>query len=129
MINDSELNNLPPDARRRAIQAYLKGRGLTASPASVLTPEAILARHAMGFWDQVIRNVAKPLLKAISTPSAYNPAGTQRLLVDTFTSKFSTMSKDELVMLVSIMHAEEMEKQINQMVEAGLVGPDMEKPL
>lgn len=130
MINDSELNSLPPEQRKRAIQDYLRARGLsTPHTATDLSPEAILARQAMAIWDQVLRNVARPLLKAIPTPSAYQPAGTQRLLKDAFTSKFHQLSKDELVMLISIMHAEELEKQINSMVAAGLCGPDMDKPI
>lgn len=129
MINDNELNKLPPEQRKRAIQDYLRARGLTMPSTTDLSPEAILARQAMAIWDQVLRNVARPLLKAIPTPSAYQPAGTQRLLKDAFASKFHQLSKDELVMLISIMHAEELEKQINAMVAAGLCGPDMYKPI
>jgi hypothetical protein len=128
-MNDAELNSLPPEQRKRAIAHYLGGRGYSAPPPTILTPEANLARAAMGMWDSVLRNVAKPLLRAIPSPSQYQPAGTQRLLKDAFTSKFSTLSKDELVMLVSIMHAEEMEKQIVQMVEAGLCGEHMSQPI
>lgn len=129
-MNDAELNHLPPHERRRALQDYLKQRGLTsAPPAHVLTPEQILARAAMGIWDSVLRNVARPLLKSLPNKESYIPAGTQRLLMDSFMHKFNSLSKDELVMLVSIMHAEELEKQINDMVSAGMVGPDMDKPV
>jgi hypothetical protein len=126
-MNDKELNLRSPEQRKRAIAHYLGGRGYSAPPPTILTPEAILARVAMGMWDSVLRNVAKPLLRAIPSPAQYQPDGTQRLLKDAFTAKFNTLSKDELVMLVSIMHAEEMEKQIVQMVEAGLCGADMDK--
>ena len=127
-MDANELHRLNPDARKQAIQDYLKDKGLTTPQAKLLTPEAILSRTAMGIWDSVLRNVARPLLKSIPTPDKYNPEGTQRILLDAFKGRFNSMSKEELVMLVSIMHMEEMEKQMDQMVRAGLVGPDMDKP-
>ena len=116
--------------RKQFIDDQLRARGkFIAPPNHILTPEQILAREAMSIWEQVKRNIAMPLLKAIPTPSQYQPAGTQRLLKDAFVHRFNGMSKDELVMLVSIMHAEELEKWVDACVKGGLCGPDMEKPV
>ena len=129
-LSDKELNNLPPDKRALAIADYLKERNLYhAPPAQIITQEAIIARHAMGIWDQVIRNVAKPLLKSVKTPRAYSKAGTQRILMDAFKSRFNSMSKDDLVILVSQMHTEELEKQCESVANAGMIGEDMDKPI
>lgn len=130
-MNDNELNNIQdPVKRRLAIQDYLESRNLThIPPSNIITPEQILARTAMGIWDSIVRNVARPMLKAMKQPSDYNPAGTQRLLMDSFKHKFSNLSKDELVMLVSIMHTEELEKQCAQTANAGLVGEYSDKKI
>lgn len=126
-FSDEQLNSLPPHERKRAINDYLKLTGKT-TPLTTLTPEQSITRQAMGIWDQVLRNVAKPLLKGMKKPSDYIPAGTQHILVDAFKSRFNHMSKDELVSLVSIMHGEELEKQCAQCANAGMIGEHMDNP-
>ena len=126
MISDSELNRLNPEQRRLALADYLNAR----SPIPIIgepTPAQRVARDAMHIWDAVLRNTARPLLRALKHPSDYQPAATQQLLVDAFVSRFSKLSREELCNLVSVMHAEELEKQVAQMVAAGHVGEDMDK--
>lgn len=130
-MNDSDFNKIiDPDKRRAAVQAYLQSRGYSSDRRThILTPEANLSREALGIFDAVLKNYARPMLRALKQPSDYSPAGTQLLFKEAFTARFSKLSKDELVMLVSIMHAEELEKQTAQMANAGLVGEDMDKQI
>ena len=123
-MNDADFNNIKdPTKRRLALHDYLVKRGL-ASPSSVqlITPEVTASRVAMGFWEHIVKTVARPMLKALKQPNDYSPAGTQQLLYSSFRDKFNTMTKDELVILVSVMHAEELEKQCQSAAHAALIG-------
>jgi hypothetical protein len=117
-----------PEQRKAFVDDTLKKRGLYVETPSE-THEQAICRTAVGIFNGVTSNVAQPLLAALNSPSQYDSAGTQRLLKDAFQSRFNTFGKDELVILLSIMHAEELEKQCRQMADAGLVGKDKDKPL
>lgn len=122
------LNNSDPNTRRVFIDDFLKSKGLFV-PKGQLTPRQIICRQAVGVWQTIQRTTARPLLLALKGPAQYNAAGTQQLLVDAFQLEFNKLfDKDEAITLLAIMHAEEMEKQISQQVNAGLVGDHTDKP-
>lgn len=121
---------MSPEQRRQFIHDQLAKRGkiLDLSPAK-LTPEQKTQQIAKEFWIEIDNKIRLPFLRSLKSLSDYHPAATQQMLLDAFVSKFCTMSKDELVILVSIMHMEVMEQQMASQVNAGLCGPDMDIPI
>ena len=117
-----------PEHRKAFIDDQLKRRGKFV-PVKDPTPEQRICTDAMRIFNQVTTNTLRPLLRALTTPSQYNSVGTLVILKDAFQSRFNTFSKDELVTLLSIMHAEELEKQAKQMAAAGNIGEFLDKPI
>jgi hypothetical protein len=119
-----------PENRKRLIDDVLKKKGLyVANGQPVLTPAQQCLQRARVIWKQIFEYRAKPILKALPTPSAYQPAATQELLCGSFMTEFRSWSKDDLVFLVSCMHCEEMEKVMQEAVNAGCCGEHMDKPI
>lgn len=128
-MNDINLKHLAdPTVRAAFIKQKLAERGLVQVETTP-TPEQRICTAAMQIFNEVTNTTLRPLLKSLAKPTDYSPAGTQQLLVDSFKTKFTTFSKEELVILLAIMHAEELESQAAQMAHAGLVGPDMDKKI
>lgn len=117
---------LTPD-QQRALDDALKRRNLFHN--TNLTPDQQIMAGMLQSWEKVTNQVVRPLLKALPTPSAYSSEGTFQLLKQSFLEEVSSYSKEQLQHLVAIMHAEELEKQAHAMADAGLCGPDMDKPI
>lgn len=117
-----------PEERKRFAEDELRKRGKFVD-APIDTPKQKLCRQASEWWEEVTQGTLKPLLQSLSTPSQYDRKGTQHLLESAFESRFNKYSKDECVTLLSIMHAEELEKQAYAMAEAGHIGSFVGKNL
>lgn len=109
------------NSRKLWIDDFLKKKGIYKSIAN-LTPEQKITLAAIQVWEEVRRQDMVPLLSSLQKPSDYIPNATQRLFCSDFQRKFSQWGKDELVFLISAMHAEELEKQCNQIVSQGMIG-------
>lgn len=122
--------NSNPNERRAFIENVLKNKGLFVNGSTTpLTNEQKIFAQAVKVWESVRINYARPLLKALQTSSQYDTVATQKLLLPEFERRFGSWSKDELVFLVSVMHTEELEKNMKQLVEQGLHGESMDKPI
>lgn len=110
-----------PLGQKRFIEDTLKRKGLHVAEREP-SPQEKIFNSAMTQYDRIWRNSVIPLLKALREAKQYNTAGTQVLIMDMFKTSFNHWTKDELVFLLSAMHAEEMEKQARQIVEQGLIG-------
>lgn len=124
----SNPNKMSPENRHLFIDDFLKQKGLHRDPKK-LTEFQLIARQAIGEFDSIWKGTILPLLKALKSPSDYKSDGTQKLLVDAFKARFNKWDKDSLVYLISVMHAEEMEKQASQLAEQGILGEYMDKPI
>lgn len=113
---------------KKLAEDVLKAKGLWVDPVKP-TQEQLILQSARKVWEQVKRNLAVPLLSGIQSSAQYSTTGTQQLLLKDFERKFSNWSKDELVFLCAVMHTEELEKQIKQEVDAGLIGEHRDKPI
>lgn len=124
--------NLDANSRKAMIEDFLNDKTngqFKARKNRALSAEEQLFVKAVKAWQDVENQTVRPLLKALPTAAQYNTEGTMRLVKDAFISKFATWNKEELLFLVTIMHTEEMTKKITEMVNQGMVGPDMDKPI
>lgn len=121
-----DLNN--NGHRKDFIDDFLKKKGKFVEPQK-LSPEQQIFANAMKIYESVWGNNVNPLLRALKSPSEYQPTGTQLILLDALKTRFNGWSKDELVFLVSAMHCEEMEKRCKQIVEQGRVGENFGKEI
>jgi hypothetical protein len=121
-----------PDQRRQMIEDFIDKKTLGEYHARKNRPptaeEQCIAK-CRAFWREVELTTAVPLLRALPSASAYDMVGTMKLLRDAFDSKFNSLTKDELVFIISLMHTEEMTKHVKSIVDQGLVGADMDKPI
>lgn len=122
------FNESDPSSRELFINDFLKQKGIYQSPKP-LREEEVIMKNALVEWNSIWKGSILPLLKALKSPSDYNSAGTQRLLLDAFKSKFNKWDKESMTFLISVMHTEEMEKQARQLAEQGIIGENMNKPI
>ena len=122
--------SIDKDPQKRAIfiNDFLKAKGMYNQPKK-LTEHELIMKQAMDIWNLVKKRNALPLLKALQDSNYYSPKGTQQLLLSAFQKEFNTWDKDSLVFLISVMHTEELEKQCQELVNQGLHGSDMDKPV
>lgn len=125
-MDSKELHRITdPNKRRLAITDYLAHRAGRPLPTiGAPSPEDQAMCQAITIWDQVNKNVARPLMRALKHPDDYQPDETQLMLGRAFQEKFGKLSKDEMCFLLSVMHAEELEKQVAEGVKTGNVGED-----
>lgn len=115
--------------RRHFIDRVLKDKKIYVNGETKQTDYQRIMGQARIIWNQILKNVANPFLRALDSSSKYDPAATQTMLFRCFEEKFSKWSKDELITMISSMHTEEMEKQIEASVKAGIHGPSMDTPI
>jgi hypothetical protein len=117
-----------PEQRKLFVDDQLKKRGKFVELPTP-TAEQRICTDALKIFNNVTESTLKPLLKALKTPSQYDSKGTQFLLRQAFEKEFRTFSKDELCVLLALMHAEELEKQAYSMAQAGLIGNFVDKKI
>ena len=119
-----------PEHRKNFAEDILKKKGkFVPHDTKPLSEELRILQRAMNNFNHIRKAIAIPLLKALPTVASYDTTATQQLLLSSFREEFRYWSYDDLLFLVSVMHTEELEKQCKEAVNAGICGPDMEKPI
>lgn len=131
-MSDADFNHAEtnPGLRRDLIDSILKSKGKYVAPGKPidLPPEVKLMIDAKVIFDHITNTVAVPMLRVLPDVASYQPAATQILLKDQFLFHFNKWSKDELVQLLAMMHAEELEKVVKGEVQGGNLGMNFGKP-